>query len=260
MNADGTGVRQVSDAIEGSDFSPSWSPDGSRLIFAGIHSENWGIWRVNEDGSGEHRVLGGVGAWFLIDAEWSPDGSLIAFVGNSTTGDYGPDDALFLMRADGTGVTRVADAPGTGIAGDIAWQPMPASAEEVEPRLFRRAAEVVDTFEVGVDVRSVVYGEGSVWVAASNNDGSFGGRIVRIDPVTHEVQATIPRRGRSRIGRSVVARWSWRVAASGSRVASKRRGTSTTRVAARKLPWSGSTRRRTRSWRHSLWEGRSVRT
>ncbi len=190
MNTDGTGVRQVSDATEGSDFSPSWSPDGSQLIFAGIHSENWGIWRVNEDGSGEHRVLGGVGAWFLIDAEWSPDGSLIAFVGNSTTGDYGPDDALFLMRADGTGVTRVADAPGTGISGDIAWQPLPASVEEVEAPL-PTAGEVVDTFEVGVDVRSVVYGEGSVWVAASNDDGSFGGRIVRIDPVTHEVQATI---------------------------------------------------------------------
>ena len=31
-------------------------------------------------------------------------------------------------------------------------------------------AEVIDTFAVGKDVRSVAYGEGSVWVAASNND------------------------------------------------------------------------------------------
>jgi hypothetical protein len=41
-------------------------------------------------------------------------------------------------------------------------------------------------------VRSVVYGEGSVWVAASNDDGTSAGCIVRIDPETHEVQAEIP--------------------------------------------------------------------
>lgn len=50
-------------------------------------------------------------------------------------------------------------------------------------------ALVGDTFEVGQDVRSVAYGDDSVWVAVSNNDGTFGGRIVRIDPATHEVQA-----------------------------------------------------------------------
>ena len=191
MNPDGTDVRQVSEATEGSDFSPSWASDGSRLIFAGIHKENWGIWMVNEDGSDERMILGGVGAWFVIDAEWSPDGSLIAFVGNPTTGDYSPDDALYVMRPDGTGVTPIAQVPG-GIAGDLAWQPIPASSETVVPAPAPTSAEVVETFEVGVDVRSVVYGEGSVWVAMSNNDGSFGGRIVRIDPVTHEVQAEIP--------------------------------------------------------------------
>ena len=191
MNPDGTDVRQVSSATEGSDFSPSWSPDGSRLIFAGIHDEDWGIWMVDEDGTDEHQVLGGVGAWFVIDAEWSPDGSLIAFAGNPTAGDYSPDDALYVVRPDGSAVEQVADAPGVGISGDIAWQPLPAPAA-VDEAPMPAGAEIVETFEVGVDVRSVVYGEGSVWVAMSNNDGSFGGRILRIDPVTHEVQAEIP--------------------------------------------------------------------
>lgn len=54
------------------------------------------------------------------------------------------------------------------------------------------SAEVVETFDVGNDVRSVAYGEGSVWVAASNDDGNFGGRILRIDPLSHEVLADIP--------------------------------------------------------------------
>jgi hypothetical protein len=96
------------------------------------------------------------------------------------------------MHPDGTGVAPIADAPGIGVAGDIAWQPVPASVVTVEPTPVPTNAVVVDAFAVGQDVRSVVYGEGSVWVAASNNDGSEGGRILRIDPETHEVEAEIP--------------------------------------------------------------------
>jgi streptogramin lyase len=73
------------------------------------------------------------------------------------------------------------------------------SEERQEPGASGRAplelptsAEVVETFAVANDVRSVAYGEGSVWVAASNADGSFGGRILRIDPETHKVRAEIP--------------------------------------------------------------------
>jgi hypothetical protein len=51
--------------------------------------------------------------------------------------------------------------------------------------------EIAATFAVGEDPRSVVYGGGSVWVAVSNNDGTFGGRILRIDPVTNETIAEI---------------------------------------------------------------------
>jgi hypothetical protein len=97
------------------------------------------------------------------------------------------------MRPDGTDVTSIADAPGIGVAGDIAWQPIQAPAEAVEPTpsILTPTAQVVETFVVGEDVRSVAYGEGSVWVAASNLDGTSAGHIVRIDPETHEVQADI---------------------------------------------------------------------
>jgi hypothetical protein len=39
---------------------------------------------------------------------------------------------------------------------------------------------------------SIVYGEGSVWVAASANDGTGAGTVYRIDPDTAEVLAEIP--------------------------------------------------------------------
>jgi hypothetical protein len=71
-------------------------------------------------------------------------------------------------------------------------RPPPGSSGEPSLPELPTTAEVVETFEVGEVVSSVAYGEGSVWVATSSNDGSFGGRIVRIDPATHEVQANIP--------------------------------------------------------------------
>jgi dipeptidyl aminopeptidase/acylaminoacyl peptidase len=194
MDPDGTDVRQISSADGGSDFWPSWSPDGSQIVFAAIRKEDWGIWAVDADGSNEHLILGGTGAGYVDNPVWSPDGTLIAFVGNLTIDDYSPEDALYVMHPDGTDVTPIADAPSVGVAGDLAWQPIsaPALTTEPTPSIPPPSAEVVDTFMVGRDVRSVAYGEGSVWVAASNNDGTLGGRIIRIDPQTHEVQAEIP--------------------------------------------------------------------
>lgn len=194
MAPDGTEVRQISSADGGSDFWPSWSPDGTQVVFAAIRRENWGIWVVDADGSNENQIFGGVGTGYVNNPVWSPDGSLIAFVGNPSIDDYSPEDALYVMRPNGTDVTPIADAPGIGVAGDIAWQPIQAPAETVgpTPSMPPSNAEVVGTFPVGEDVRSVAYGEGSVWVAASNLDGTSAGHIVRIDPETHEVQADIP--------------------------------------------------------------------
>ena len=190
MNPDGSDVRQVSTASGGSDFRPSWSPDGSRIAFAAIRNEDWGIWVVDADGSNEHMILGGTGAGYVDDPVWSPDGRLIAFVGNMTVDDYSPEDALYVMNADGTSAHPIADAPGIGVAGDLAWQPIPLSTGTVEPPPSPPStAQVVDTFSVGKDVRSVAFGEGSVWVATAGADGS--GRIVRIDPESHDVQAEI---------------------------------------------------------------------
>jgi Tol biopolymer transport system component len=193
MLPDGTDVRRISSGDGGSDFWPSWSPDGTRVVFAAIRNEDWGIWSVDADGSNERMILGGAGAGYVDNPVWSPDGSLIAFVGNLAVDDYSPEDALYVMRPDGTGVTPISDAPGVGVAGDIAWQPVPTAAVTVEPTpATPTTAEVVDTFAVGKDVRSVAYGEGSVWVAASDDDGTSSGRIVRLDPETHQIQADIP--------------------------------------------------------------------
>ena len=63
-------------------------------------------------------------------------------------------------------------------------QPAPSPAAPVEP--------VVDVTLPIEWPSSIVYGEGSIWVAASANDRTGAGTVSRIDPDTAEVLAEIP--------------------------------------------------------------------
>jgi TolB protein len=208
MRPDGTNVRQVSSASGGSDFWPNWSPDGTQLVFAAIRREDWGIWTVDADGSNERLILGRTG--HVDNPVWSPDGSLIAFVGNLSVDDYSAEDALYVMRPDGTDVTPIADAPGIGVAGDIAWQPIQARAETVGPTLTTATEtpsalppaypQVTASIHVGPQgsTSALLHAEGSVWVAASFVDGGGGiddAMLFRLDDSTNEIVAEIPLEG-----------------------------------------------------------------
>jgi len=166
----------------------SWTPDGSRLAFA----SGGNIYVINHSG-GEPRLLVSCrllgcneeNVLFTDATTWSPDGQHIAFSVTHTTSER---SELYVADANGSIVRQIVGLPES--ASSPAWQP--ASRElDVDP-VESLQAEVVGTFRVGEDPRSVVYGEGSVWVAVSNNDGTFGGRILRIDPVTNETIAEIP--------------------------------------------------------------------
>ena len=201
MAPDGTDVRQVSSADGGSDFWPTWSPDGFRIAFAAIRNEDWGIWVVGADGSNEHMILGGTGAGYVDDPVWSPDGRLIAFVGNMTVDDYSPNDALYVMNADGTAVTPIADAPGIGVAGDLAWQPIPAPADETEPGPTPSISgpasvevRVTTTNGVADFPSAVAAGEGGVWVTAPHQTELEPDQVIRLDPATGVVVSRIPLR------------------------------------------------------------------
>ncbi|TMK47277.1 MAG: hypothetical protein E6G55_03780 [Actinobacteria bacterium] len=190
METDGTGVRQVSSPVGGSDFSPSWSPDGKQIVFAAIRNEDWGIWVVNADGTDEHRIVGGVGAWHAEDPVWSPDGTLIAFVGNPSTPDYSPDDAVYVTRPDGSGIERLSnrDLDTYGVAGDIAWQPLPFETTPT-PTVSLSVSDPIPIQSSPGAVSGVEYGFGSMWV--SSFDKSQTGWITRLDPTTGEKVARI---------------------------------------------------------------------
>jgi TolB protein len=77
MNANGTGVTQLTESPLALDTSPTWSPDGSKIAFVSARDGNWEIYVMNADGTGETRLTNH--PWSDYDPAWSPDGTRIAF-------------------------------------------------------------------------------------------------------------------------------------------------------------------------------------
>ena len=84
---------------------PSWSPDGARIAFlrpGALHT-------MAADGSDVRNLAVKLGAG-LEPPAWSPDGTRLAFRGHTTY-------ALYVVGADGSNLTRVAEGP----VGRPAW-------------------------------------------------------------------------------------------------------------------------------------------
>ena len=112
VRPDGTGTRAVSGkAPTGEEREAAWSPDGRTLAFVGREEAGQArIWTVAVDENGES---GGEPVALTDDGgrddqpAWSPDGKYLVFA-SERTGDV----ELFLMRADGSGQTRLTESPG----------------------------------------------------------------------------------------------------------------------------------------------------
>lgn len=78
MNADGSGVVNLTQSPAAQDRGPAWSPDGRRIAFDSDRGGNQEIYSMNADGSAVIRLT----LNFVPDSDpaWSPDGDRIAFV------------------------------------------------------------------------------------------------------------------------------------------------------------------------------------
>lgn len=88
----------------GSNAMPSWSPDGSQIVFASDSRKGKGIYIINKDGSGQCQLatVNGGSAWPYIGPVWSPlpmgDGKFKVVYADVPVGGINPD--LFVVNAD----------------------------------------------------------------------------------------------------------------------------------------------------------------
>ncbi len=121
MNADGTDQHQLFDDPAAGDSNASFSPDGSKVIFARCFPhgfEGCAIYVGKTNGHGLKAITRFVHGVFDIDPAWSPDGTTIAFDSFNRGGVIA---GVYLMNADGSGLHLLT--PTRLEAADPDWAP-----------------------------------------------------------------------------------------------------------------------------------------
>lgn len=108
IRATGTNRVSFTEKREYVDREPTWSPDGTRLLYTRsggtLDGELWVFNRITGD---EHALLPVTLAGEQLSPAWSPDGRFVAF-----TSKHEPDanmnyfEQIYVVRADGSGMTR----------------------------------------------------------------------------------------------------------------------------------------------------------
>ncbi len=174
------------------DLSPSWSPDGSRIVF------------LRSSGSGQRLLLVDVadGHVHPIDlpdlvpfsgASWSPDGHRLVFSAYPAGSTSKPE--IYVIRTDGTGLRRITSChpPCRGGYADPAWSPDGTKIVAVQGyggagRLYVMAPDgsglrqLTDPNGAGLEDQAPAWARTGDWVVFARG-GDFGGDVyaVRVD-------------------------------------------------------------------------------
>jgi TolB protein len=149
VQPDGTNLTKLTSTF---DFSPTWSPDGTKIAFVRyISGRRTALFLMRPDATHQHRIYTYVSGCrcgeFIQGLDWSPDGAWIAFTW------FGASRyEIGAIHPDGSGLTHLTD----GIKGS---QEYPSWSPDGTQIAFQgsRVAGYIGVFTVGTSTRTVVY-------------------------------------------------------------------------------------------------------
>jgi len=119
LNADGSGLRDLTQGISGGFGTPAsdpvWSPDGRMIAFVRLNTRH-GVYVINADGSAVRNLTPKPRGAVYAAPAWSPDGRKIAFAGERDG-----NSEIYLMNADGSGQRSLTSD--LAYDGDPSWSP-----------------------------------------------------------------------------------------------------------------------------------------
>jgi hypothetical protein len=134
MDAASFGERLLATGSRGFDSSPSWSLEGTHLVFAEQRNHHSAVYLIDLDGSHRRLLASGASA-----PAWSPDGTMIAY--RSSCG------GIKLITADGKDVTpgkSHSPCKTIGVSGTPVWSPDGKKIAIIAARAFTRGTYVMD--------------------------------------------------------------------------------------------------------------------
>jgi WD40-like Beta Propeller Repeat len=128
VSIDGSGLTNLTQSPTISEWTPSWSPDGSVIAYArNERNISDSIQLIDTTGRPGGSVFDDADAGEIGEVDWSPDGRLVAFTSSlalTDTDDEGDLD-VWTVRGNGTQLTNLTTEGASGIS----WQPLPAGSE-----------------------------------------------------------------------------------------------------------------------------------
>lgn len=104
VNPDGSALTKLTNPPDSEGEPLWWSPDGTRLAFIGVHGGVFGLYVMQEDGTGIIRLPTDVGIAPML--AWSPDGTQLAFVSGFVT-----QRDIYVINVDGSSSRNLTNSP-----------------------------------------------------------------------------------------------------------------------------------------------------